>query len=325
MECYIAKEFFPKFELLVNEAKNNIFSSNTSELLAIFQLFLALPIKTNSPLVENDVQIRALYNDKNDTSFTKQIFHNAIKNGKLKFDNLEYLERTVSNFSAYYFLNNSNAEMISEENGLVFKGNKFQCESFYDDATITNALISNSWEPVKAGIPPVNSLLIIDSYIFGAPFERKLNSLIEFIKLYKGSLKIPFHLTILFSYESRGNSQCTPIHVNKAFDLLSSLPNMEIQFYLDNNIPRHDRFIFTNYTSGNIGLPFADRDTAFSQNFLGRENKSDKISANYNQYKKDLLFWYGFLKKIPAKMINTQTIYQTKKFTNRIFDPYLEQ
>lgn len=112
---------------------------------------------------------------------------------------------------------------------------------------LTDEPIDDDWEPVKYSIPPVNAMLIIDSYIFGNPFEKKLKSLIEFVKLYKGNLSIPFHLTILFTL-AQGNHHL----VKKAFQLLSDIGNIEIQLLADKNLPTSDRLIFTNYTSGDI-------------------------------------------------------------------------
>lgn len=319
MENFISQDYFPKLEELLVSATADILSGNATNLAALFQLLSALPL--NIDLKELDVKkyAKSLIANKAYTSFKDRIVMNAIKNQQLKLCSLEGFE--ITNLSAFYFFNTINVDEISQTHGIVCKGLDYTGDEFYDDCTVADLPIDETWEQVKKTIPPVNAMLIIDQYIFGNPFPGKLASLIEFIKLYKANLKIPFHLSILFSSEKKGSTICNYAQIIKAFEKLSEINNLEIRFYLDNSIPKPDRLVYTNYTSGNIGHPFAPNDTRFSQNFLGRANKAVKITTNYTNYKKEVLYWNNFLNTIPSYIGSMSTKWETSAFINRLFEP----
>lgn len=324
MECYISQDYFPKLEELLTSAKDDILTERATNLNVLFQLLSALPL--NIDLKDLDIKkfAKSLVGNKTYTSFKDRIIINAIKNQKLKTCHLEGLETKINNLSAFYFFNSDDASEFSITKGIVCKGLDYKGNSFYDDCTVADLPINKGWELVKDTIPPTNAMLIVDQYLFSIPNqERKLQNLIEFIELYKGKLEIPFHLSILFSATNRYNELCSPLYIQQAFQKLSEIPNTKIQLFIHNYIPRHDRLIFTNYTSGNIGIPFDDRETRFTQNFLGRENSSAKILRNYRNYENDLIFWYTFLNNIPYNIGNVQTKWESSKFTNRLFEPFL--
>ncbi len=317
MENYISQDYFSKIEELLISAKEDILTGKATNLTALFQLLSALPLNINL----NDLDIKkfakSLMGNKAYTSFKDLIILNALKNQQLKSYKSEPFD--IQNLSAFYFLNINNGLEIAQSYGIACKGLDFNGEEFYDNCTITDEPIADTWEPVVKSVPPVNAMLIIDKYIFDNPFDKKIQSLIQFIKLYKGNLQIPFHLTILFSL-NQGNQNLT----DKAFLLLSEIGNIKVQLYADHNLPSSDRLIFTNYTSGSIGHPFDGRETRFSQNYLGRENSIERIRNNYRNYRKDLIKWNSIVKNIPDSFGVTKSKWETSSFTNRIFEPIFD-
>lgn len=308
MENYVSKSFLSSIDRLLNLSANDILIGTATDKTALFKLLMALPLNIDS----SELELGPLACN----SFKEIIIKNSIKKNQLNIKRLENLNENIENWSAFYFIDQKDAEEISLKNGVVCKGADFDCQSFYTHCTITDLQIKDTWDSIKDHIPPVNAMLIIDQYIFSSPFEKKLFSLCNFIKLFKKDLFIPFHLSILFSPVNS-----IPLQIDKAFKTIFDLGNIEIRLYADWKIPRSDRLIFTNYTSGNIGHPFDNRDTRFSQNFLGNENSEEKIIKNYRDYKKDLLFWNSYLKKIPKQMCNAKSIWESSGFQNRLFEP----
>ncbi len=324
MECYISQDYFAKLEELLISAKEDIFSGKATNLNVIFQLLSALPL--NIDIEDRDIEnAKALVGNKVYTSFKDRIITNAINNVKLNNSYFKDDDTKINNLSAFYFMNSEQTEGFSKKNGVVCKGNEYKGESFYEDCTVVNLPIKGDWAPIINSIPPVNAMLIIDRYIFGKPFSTKLESLLNLIKLYKGDLTIPFHLSILFSSEGKKNGtiNTTSSQIKYAFDELSKIKNIEIRIYSDKNIPIDDRLIFTNYTSGNIGHPLVKKETRFTQNFLGGETSSEKIRQNYKIYREDLLNWNSFLNGIPSFLGTVQTIWETSEFNNRLFQPFI--
>lgn len=303
---------------MLNPSAGDILSGRITAKTSLFNLLMALPLNTE---VREAINLEILREPK---SFKDYILKNAVKNNQLKEKCISGSDINFENLSAYYFLDNDNANNFSKHNGIVCKGPSFKCDSFYNDCTITDLPISDSWDPIQAHIPPVNAMLIIDKYIF-SPLEKKLSNLISFIKLYKNKLDIPFHLSILFSSEIKGKTNCTPSQIQKAFDEIQNIGNIEVRLYSDNNISTHDRLIFTNYTSGNIGIPFDNRDTRFTQNFIGVESSHEKIIKNYFNYKEDILKFQSYLSKIPKQMGSLKSIWETSTFSNRLFEPFCKK
>lgn len=317
MENFISEEYFLKLDELLNSAKEEILSGKATNLNALFQLLNALPLNIILNGLDLEEFAKSLQGNKDYTSFKGPIIMNAIKNLQLRSYKYEVFD--FKNMSAFYFLNRTNGNEIERNLGVACKGIEFSGEDFYDNCTIADEPIAENWEPIKNSVPPVNAMLVIDKYIFDKPFEKKIQNLIEFIKLYKNNLQIPFHLTILFSL-NQGDQNL----INKAFRLLSEIGNMEVQLYADHNLPSSDRLFFTNYTSGNIGHPFDARPTRFTQNFLGRNNSIERIRNNYKNYRTDLLKWDLVIKKIPQKFGIMQSKWESSIFTNRLFEPVLD-
>ncbi len=323
MECYVSQNYFPKLEELLISATQDILSGKASNLNVIFQLLSALTLNIDIKDLDIKKYAKSLVGNKEYNSFKDRIISNAIKNHRLKTCNFENWESKINNLSAFYFMNSEQTEGFSKTNGVVCKGNEYNGESFYEDCTVANLPIKGDWAPIINSIPPVNAMLIIDRYIFGNPFLIKLESLHDFIKVYKNNLEIPFHLSILFSRnidKKRNIITPSPGEIQNAFDNLSQINNLEIRFY-DSKIPIpiDDRLIYTNYTSGNIGHPWVKKETRFTQDFLGGEISSEKIRRNYEIYREELLRWNSFLNKA------NHEIWETSKFNNRLFQPFLEK
>lgn len=322
MENYVSKEFFPKLEELFNTAAKDILSEEITNVKVLFNLLNALPLNIHL----NDLELSSIDESfKKGTpyqSFEDRIIRNAIKKNQLNLCEPIALENELKNLSAFYFLNTEDADKKSKRNGIICKGINYNGDEFYDDCTVADLPIKDNWEPIKDLIPPVNAMVIIDKYLFAGSFRSKLDSLVKFVTLHKAELEIPFHLTILFSSENKKQINCTPNQVKQAFDTLLQINNLEVQLFSDNFIQRHDRLIFTNYTSCNIGIPFDGQHTRFSQNFLGRENRQSKVTENYQNYKTDITYWRNFIAKMPPAMGATKTKWESSVFTNRIFNPY---
>jgi len=322
MENYINQDYFSRLEELMTLSVGDIQSGKVSNISAIFLLLDALPL--NIDLNEEDIEKYALSMRTNEPyrSFQDRFVRNAIKNKQLMTREIAVDNSNINNLSAYYFLNNSNTNELEKSKGIVCKGLDYKGEAFYDNCTLTDLPIQ-TWEPIRESIPPVNAMLIIDKYIFSKPLKIKIQSLIDFVTLYKANLEIPFHLSILFSSENHGKSHVTQAQIDEVFQTISSIRNLEVTLYLDNSIPVDDRLVYTNYTTGSIGHPFDVRPTRFSQNFLGRENSSANIIRNYTNYRKDILFWNSFISKIPRSMGQVKTKWESSDFTNRLFEPFL--
>lgn len=326
MENYVANEYFERLNSLLDAAKKDILTNIPSNLNALFQLLLALPLYTDTTIEEIESYKRTLNGNKQYSSFKDLIISHAIKKSKspLKICKIEEIENKISNHSAFYFFNNSKGEEFASSYGVAVKDNRFCGENFYETCTVADFPLSKNWQAITEFIPPCNSMFIVDKYIFGFPFEEKISGLISFVKLYKAATQIPFHLTIVFSQGQKENPICTTQQINSAFAELKSIGNIEVQLFSNLNIPIHDRIFLTNYCSGNIGIPFSGRKTKFNQNFLGREDNEAKIIRNYRTYEDELRSWNKFINGIPDRRGNVRTKWATSDFTNRLFNPIIE-
>lgn len=315
MVSYIAQDYFEKIEKLLIDAKNDILTNKPSNINILFQLLSALPIATNIEEQEVKKYAKGIFGNKNYTSFRDRIISNAIKNQRLK---ICHTPENIENYNAFYFFNNEAGNQIGNSNGIAVKDRAYDGSDFFNDCTVVNLPIENNWQAIAGSIPPCNAMLIIDKYIFGHPFEEKLRSLKSFIEMYKAHTQIKFHLSILFSQENYGTI-CTPDQIEKAFNELRSISNLELQLFSDNKIPTKDRLFFTNYCSGNIGHPHDKGQTRFNQLFLGREDRKDKIRRNYNIYMEELKSWHSFIQRIPDRIGQIKTKWMSSDFTNRIF------
>ena len=317
---YISNDYFNKIEELLIDAKEDILTNKASNLNMLFRLLSALPVSTNIKEQEVKKYAKEIFGNKKYTSFKDRIISNAIKNHRLEIcGNPE----NVGNHSAFYFFNNEEGAQVSYSKGVAIKDRNYDGSDFFSSCTVADLPIENNWQAIADSIPPCNSMLIIDKYIFGHPFEEKLRSLKSFVGIYKADIEIKFHLTIIFSQENNRTTICTPAQIETAFNELRLINNVELQLFSDNNIPTRDRLFFTNYCSGNIGHPYDGDLTRFNQLFLGREEKEEKIRRNYKTYKENLNFWHSFIQRIPDRIGQIRTRWVSSDFTNRLFKPTL--
>lgn len=320
METFVSRDFLNHLDELWYSIKDDILSPNITNMQAMVHLLLALPVKTD--LIREEVE--QVITEKNGQTTVKSIRDLIISlnvRNNTQFSIGADLS-VVKNFSAYYLLNNESD--WENELGVVVKDTGFDGSSFYDECTVADIALpeNSSWECALQYFAPCNSMLIIDKYIFSNPFETKLKSLLEFINLHKKNIKVPFHLTIIFSTEFKNTKQppLSTNHINKAFHELKSMKSIDCELVIDNRIAIDDRLVFTNYTSANIGHPFDGRPTRFNQNFLGFETDKEKIRRNYKQYLADLRYWKKVIDKIPNNVGLQQVKWKSTNFENRIFN-----
>lgn len=319
MEAYVSKEFLNHLDDIWDSAKNDILSPRITNLQALLSLILALPVK--SDISKEDVE--QIITEKKGSTILKSI-QEIFASINIR-DNKKFLVGAslseIENYSAYYFLDSKSDK--ETDLGIVVKDKEFDGSSFYNNCTVTDLAIpeKGGWDFLKENIAPSNAMLIIDRYIFGGPIELKLKNLIDFIILHKKNIKIPFHLSLIFSSDLKSSKQ-PPLSeelISKSFEKILSLGNIECEFVIENRDPYHDRLVFTNYTSGNIGLPFTDGPTRFNQNFLGYEMNSERVKKNYSQYKRDLKYWKSIINKAPVKIGVHKVKWKSSDFENRIF------
>lgn len=317
MEIFISQNYFPVLDTLHEISKEEFLPKKQATLYALSQLLLSLQL--NCDIEESEAKKIAtdVMGKKNYSSFKELVIANAIKNQTLNLTAID--ESKISNHSAFYFVSNDSGNSLSKNHGVAIKDNKFDGDDFFDNYTIVDRPLGKGWEKITNAIPPCNSMLIVDKYIFGRPFQIKIKSLIDFISLYKGRIKIPFHLTIIFSDTSKGKFITNAGQIKMAFQKIMAISNIECQLFVNNDMPVDDRIILTNYTSGNIGHPFDDRPTKFNQNFLGHENDGLKIRRNYKEYEEQLRHWHNYIKIMAHKYSPIQTSWTSSKFQNRLF------
>jgi hypothetical protein len=319
MRVYINDHFFEQLQLIYEEGVSDLFSSKAGSIKAVVELLSSLPLH-----IDLDEEILLKYLNENDigqsfTSIRKLILKVAVRNQHL--NQWQNFTEIPTDLNSYYFLSNHDGEDLTRKKGIVAKDVEYDGNSFYDYLTVADLEIEKDLSVLEDLIPPCNAMLIIDRYLFGPPFERKLKGLTEFITLFKSDLQIPFHLSILIASEDR-NGRITTIKndIDKAFQKLSSIPNIELELLVDNKISEHDRLIMTNYTSINIGKPFDGTKTKFNQKFLGRSNGNQSITDNYRDHRSKLREWQNFINLVPQQMGLQKTRWQTSKFKNRIFE-----
>ena len=290
-----------------------------SSIKAVVELLSSLPLHID---LGDEVLLKYLKGNDIGQSFTSirnLILKLAVRNQHLK--QWQDFTEIPTDLNSYYFLSNHDGEDLTKTKGIVAKDAKYDGSGFYETLTVADLQIEKDLSVLADSVPPCNAMVIIDKYLFGPPFERKLKGLTEFISLFKRDLQIPFHLSILFASEDKnGRIIAIKSNIDKAFEKLSGLPNVELELLVDNKIAEHDRLIMTNYTSINIGKPFDGTKTKFNQKFLGRSNGNQSIIDNYRDHKSKLLEWQRFINLIPPQMGLQKTRWQTSKFKNRIFE-----
>jgi hypothetical protein len=311
MEVFVSENFLDEFTNLENKSFKNNDRSKLEIYYKIYKLVYSAFSITSDISLDNlisgfDLTGNKAYNDIKDL-----IKQHTIKSGSYKYSELNF--EVIPNFSAFYLITAN--QIINKQSGVIIIDDLINLNNFYSECTVNSLEIKDDYSIIKEAVPPCNSMIIIDKYLFDG--EKKLNNLIKFIKLYHNKvLDIPFQLTIISSYENY-NKTISPSIFNDYIQELDRIENFNYEILLDKNIPRSDRLIYTNYTIGNIGHPFDNRPTVFNQNFLGTSNN---IKRNYLEFYQRLIEWEKFCDKIPEKMGLIETRFCNVQFKNRIFE-----
>ena len=312
MELFINSRFIDKLDELESKAyteKNRFMVDSYYELYKL----ITSGLKINTDLNEKEITSNFdIVGNKNYNNLKSVISTNYIKQNGTRFT--QFPISIPSNLNAYYFLEDANNHF--EKYGVAFVNNLNKYNQFYPECTLNSAPFEDDYSVITNVVPPCNSMFIVDKYLFSN--EKKIENLVKFIEIFKNDeLKIDFHLSILSSYENN-NKTIPPKIFEFAHNKLSKLNNLEFKIYLDNRIPDpgDDRLIYTSYSKGNIGHPFDDRKTYFTQEFLGT---AKNVKQEYDIFVKDLNFWGNFIKKIPAKMGLLVTQYGNLTSENRLF------
>lgn len=308
MEVFISELFLDKLsDIEKGSPRNVIVTVDKIERIVTSNLKISCNIS-----IENAKNYYDVSGSKSFDSIKQGCIHNAIKNGTYTYNDLTFEEN--NNNKAIYFYDKS---LPNKNNlGLVYIDTENKFDYFFGKCTVNSNPLKDDYEIIEDAAPPCNSMLIVDKYIFFEP--KKIKNLIRFINAYNNKeLKIPFHLSIISSYENM-NKSLPPKNIRDAVSELDLVTNLNYGIYLDNRIPLDDRAIYTNYTKGSIGHPFDDRKTVFNQNFMAT---SERINKDYDDYLIDLKEWKNFIIKIPKTMGIIQTKYLNKiGFENRLFD-----
>jgi hypothetical protein len=312
MELYISDEFLNDMESEREKAyseRNDKFISN----LAVIEILLCsrLPVKTDMTSEQLEMAFRASLGEKKYSTYREALAISLVKNNTYTPDSLKF--KKFPNYKAFYFLNN---DINPKESGVIKFNSPIEIEQFYLNCNRSNP-ISKDYSIIKESVPPTNSMIYIDNYLFSSAEGIKIRNLIKFINLYKSpELRVPFQLSIVTSYENN-KKEIPPSVILKAVEELKNMENLEFQIYLDKNVPHDDRLFFGNYVMGNIGHPLDDRPTVFNQNFMGN---SVDVNRDYLDYKMELQKWKKFTNSIRTNTGRIQTKYSNKEFQNRIFD-----
>jgi hypothetical protein len=316
---------------------------NLAFIKALENIILQSPLKLND---DNDVQIQNVLNVRHLLQVLPIVidaecnYHNRIlpilkcfkeeelsllkiilkRNPTASFENLfcEDVNNKFKDNSGIYFVNDNGLKEVAEKTGITFcDGDYLKNNYLFKDYNLNIRPFDGCFNNVLNVVPPTNSMLIIDRYIFDKPFDEKLNNLLVFITKFKQNCtQIPFHLSIIYS-DQKGT--LPPQNVQIAFNKLSTLENIEVELILlKRNIPR-DRVIYTNYSIIDIGHPFEttdiqNRKTVYNQMFIPQNNDFVKIKNKIDGFKNILNDW----KKTINGILKSDKM-QTNPFKNRIF------
>lgn len=311
MEIFVTDKFLNEFTSLENDSFKNNDRSKLELCIRIYKL-ISSGLRINSDISFENLKSR--YDPSGNKSYKdiKDIIAAlAIKTGN--YNCREINLDIVPNYNAYYLF--ENIFIKGKNSGTIIIDDLKNIVDFYSKCTVNSLEISDDYALIEGAVPPCNSMIIIDKYLFIG--EKKLENLIKFINLYKNiELNVPFQLTIISSYDNN-NRTISPAIFEKSIQELNKLENFNYEVLLDKNIPIDDRLIYTNYTKGSIGHPFDNRKTVFNQNFLGT---SDNIKRDYMDFYQGLDSWKKFCNKVPEKMGIIKTRFSNTNFNNRIFE-----
>lgn len=322
MEVFVAEKFMDRLDQLFEKKKEDVFSDQYNGLLSVFRLLNSLPL--NSDILLSNDEVESVIKNKGGKTCKEKILFSAVKNNLYKYGFSSKELYSKLNYSAYYFTDETSfgKELISA--GIIGRGIDFDGDYFFEKCTVADLHIKEGFTQIENVVTPASSMVIIDPYLFNEPFEKKLQNLIDFIKIYKGELKIDFHLTLLCTNEKKHGQKVSPLQIEKAFTSLIDLKAIEVQIFVENKKLPHDRMILSNYSTCNIGVPFMGVETRYNQLFLGNGNSIDSIRLNYKIYKAELEKWYKLIMSIPKVIGLQKYIWASSDFTNRIFEPILK-
>jgi hypothetical protein len=291
MEVYLSEDYLPVLENILNEKCNDLFNiEKIYNIKSITKLITALPVFTDisfqkaKDLLEN-------FNDQTNRNNIRSSLISSLINASNFYPINFNLTTEIPNYSGYYFISDQKLAFNAEQKGLAIKNQNYKGEEYYNKLTCAHVnLEDNDYSSLNERIPPCNAMVIYDRYLF-TPFNKKFKNLKTFIEIFSKGLKIPFHLTLIFSSKNGLDELISSHDLIKCFSLLNQ-NNIQTQFIINNqnNEDRlsSDRLIYTNYTTINIGHPFHKYRTVFNQNFLGSGYDEREIKKNYEMYKSDL-------------------------------------
>jgi hypothetical protein len=311
MEVFVSETFLDEFTNLENKSIENKDRSKSEAYYKIYKLVnSAFNIRSD---ISSDYAISRfdITGNKSFENIKDLVAFRAIKSENYKYSELNF--EVIPNFSAFYLI--TATQIINKQSGVIIIDDLINLNNFYSECTVNSLEIRDDYSIIKEAVPPCNSMIIIDKYLFVG--DKKLNNLLKFIKLYHNKvLDVPFQLTIISSYDNN-NKTISPSIFKDSIQELDRIENFNYEILLDKNIRTGDRLIYTNYTKGNIGHPFDNRPTVFNQNFLGT---SDNIKRDYIDFFKSLTDLEKFCDKIPETMGIIETRFYNVKFKNRIFE-----
>lgn len=311
MEIFVTDKFLDEFTSLESDSFKNNDRSKLEVYIKIYKL-ISSGLRIRSDITIDNLKSRFDPSGNKSYKDIKDIIAAfAIKSGDYKYREMNF--EIVPNYNAYYLLGDTFKK--GKHSGTIMIDDLKNLDDFYSGCTVNSLEISNDYSIIEKSVPPCNSMMIIDKYLFNG--DKKLENLIKFIKLYKNKeLDVPFQLTIVSSYDN-SNRTISPSIFQKSILALNRIENFNYEILLDKNIPIDDREIYTNYTKGSIGHPFDDRKTLFNQNFLAT---SDNIMRDYMDFYQSLISWKKFCSEIPEKMGNIATKFSNTEFKNRLFE-----
>ena len=315
MNIYVDQLYFDVLEQLrTTLPKDNLSNNKAQNLKSIYNLFLALNIHTDITRDEVIENYKKGIGDKDYKTIKELILFAAVKSNIVTDVDLA----TIKDYNGFYFTQHNITSLNASGCGIVMKNESFDCTNFYENCKIADLKFKGDINELKEFVPPTNAMIIVDNYLFED--ANKIQNLIDFLNLYKGQLNdIKFQVSI-FSYSDRTAT------VTSAFDQLCIIDeNIQIQITLVTARPQgndRDRQIYTNYATLNFGHPFENKETHFSQNFLGLENDKNRIKINYSNFKSHLKNCKDKITSTPQYFgpLQTQKKWESEKFTNRLFE-----
>jgi len=329
MKVYVTPDFF---EFMYNyEQKAKIKADNSSafdfatqekirnEYLSIqYNVRIIENIFTNLPCV---IQAASFFNSDDimlneptsrSTAFLNKILRKSdtIPKEISTTDDLLYVDDFLS---MYFYLLEC---FDKKEFGIITKDANFQLNNFYNNANHAIMNFGGNFKDIIDLIPPTNSLLIIDKYIFGKPFQTKFEKLKQLIHLLKERCSaIDFNLTIIYYVR---NGACKEPDLQVVYDYFCTVENIKFELIQIDYHNFHDRYLFTNYTLINIGLPFSDKPSTLTQFFVPSPNLVSINDRELRSYKK-------YLFDIRQSINDTLSDFPNQRmanadFTNRLFD-----